>query len=176
MVVPAIAEYEIDVAPVWPVLVTVQLRTAAVGDVVAAPPEQDKAKAGGVGPAGFTVRLIDVDAADPVFGVADKVPLYVAGAVPEVTVTVPQVAPAAQEPVGPAMVVPAIAEYEIDVAPVWPVLVTVQLRTAAVGDVVAAPPEHDSANAGGVGDALTFKVSEADAVLPRFGVATNKPL
>ncbi len=56
-------------------------------------------------------------------------------------------------------------------------LVTVQLRVAAVGDVVAAPPEHDNAKAGGVSDdALTFKVSETDAVLPRFGVATNKPL
>ncbi len=100
-------EYEIEAKAVCPVLLTVQLMLAALGSVLGVPPEHASANDGGLG---LTVRLIADDAAEPVFGVAVNVPLYVAGAVPEVTVTVPQVAPAAQEPVGPTTLAPAMDE------------------------------------------------------------------
>lgn len=61
-------------------------------------------------PAGeLTSKLIAADAADPVLGVAVTEPVTLPAAVPLVTVTMPQLAPAAQPPVGPATVAPTIA-------------------------------------------------------------------
>ncbi len=118
------------------------MRTAAVGVVVAAPPEHASANAAGVNALAFTVKLIGNEAATPVLGVAMSVPAYVPAVVPLETVTVPQVAPAAHVPVGPLTVEPPIGAYEIEAALAVPVLLTVQLRVAAVGVVDAAGAVH----------------------------------
>ena len=56
-----------------------------------------------------TTRLTLVEAADPEFGVAVSVPVWLPTGLAE-TVTVPQVAPAPQTPVGPLTVAPAMEE------------------------------------------------------------------
>jgi hypothetical protein len=63
---------------------------------------------------GFTTKLTDELAEDPTFGVAVNVPLYDPAAVPDVTVTVPQVDAPPHTPVGPDTVAPAMAEYEME--------------------------------------------------------------
>ena len=88
-------------------LLSVQVSVAAVGETVGEWLLHPlKAKAGAV----LTVRLTAVEALQPVLGIAVSVPLYVPGAVPDVAVTVPQVAPAPQAPVGPLTVTPLMAE------------------------------------------------------------------
>ena len=83
-----------------------QLIAAAVGVIVGVMLLQPvKAKAAGV----LTTKLTAVDAAEPELGVAVNVPEYDCATVPDVTVTVPQVAPPAHAPVGPEMVAPLIA-------------------------------------------------------------------
>ena len=88
-------------------LLSVQLNTAAVGEVVGELLVHAlNARAAGV----LTVKVTPVDVAEPVFGVAVSVPEYVPAPVPLVTVTVPQVALPPHAPVGPLTVEPAICE------------------------------------------------------------------
>ena len=91
---------------VCPVLLSVQVITAAVGVVVVVLLQPLKDSAAGV----ITVKFTLVCAAEPVFGVAVSVPEYVPAPVPLVTVTVPQVALPPHAPVGPLTVEPVIGE------------------------------------------------------------------
>ena len=151
-------------------MLNVQLMVAAVGVTVGVTlPQPLNDRAADV----LTVRLTPVDAAAPVLGVAIKVPAYEPAAVPVVTVTVPQLAPPAHEPVGPMTVAPAIAEYPIVLTAACPVLLRLQLRVAAVGVVVDVELQPLKANAGGV---LTVKLTAVEAAEPTFGVAVSVPL
>ena len=95
------------VAPVCPLLPTAHRSVAAVGAMVGELLVQPlKVRPGCV----FTVRLTPMEAADPVLGVAVRVPLYVPAAVPVVTVTVPQALLASQVLFGPDTVAPVIVE------------------------------------------------------------------
>ena len=126
--------------------------------------------AGGV----LTVRLTPTDAAEPALGVAVKVPAYVAAALPLVTVTMPQLELAAQAPVGPLIVMPASAEYAIELIAVWPVLLKLQLNVAAVGATVGEvllQPVSDSAAA-----VFTVRFTATEPAEPEFGVAVSVPL
>ena len=92
------------------------------------------------------------------------------------SVTVPQVALAAQEVGWPDSVTPEIVEYVMLLTAVCPVLLTVQLMVAAVGEVVVAPPEQLKANAAGVSvGGPTVMLTDVDAAVPAFGVAVRVP-
>ena len=60
---------------VWPPFATEQVSTDGVGDVVAAPPEQDSDNAAGVKAGAATTSVMAREEALPVLGVATSVPL-----------------------------------------------------------------------------------------------------
>ena len=100
--------YVTDVAGVSPLLPSLQLRVAGVGEVVGEVPVQAViVKVGGVGGT-VTTRFTGDTAAVPAgVGVAVSDPEYVPAAVPLVTRTAPQLADEAAQVVGPLRLVPA---------------------------------------------------------------------